>query len=404
MHLLVVDTNVLWLKDKGPMVNPEFDTFWNDHKGLLRMELVVPQVVRDELLFQHYASGKKLIDKVTEHTAEFSSVTAKKHRHRLSEGALKKLVREKFDRWLSGKDGKIAEVPIATINWKELYDRAIWRIPPFSSDAKNPDNEKGFRDALIYETVLELAKKKPSEVNIAFVSNDFVLRNALEGELIFDETFWPFEGLADFSSYVKLTREQLTEQFIGKIVKRVAEKFYRAGDENCLWNKEKVADKLIGIKDAWRIDEIEPRVTVNLPNYNLGRTVGFSSFASTQSAVTGEDYLPVTSVPSWKSTALNTWHLGPHEFLRTSGKRSYHWSSTVLAVKKYILYDGQVTTDERIRKIIFKVLWKADVKADARFYNIGLENVGLEKKEFRLPTPEEVQQYNLDHYTTPHGE
>lgn len=399
--MLIVDTNVLWLKDKGPMVNPEFDTFWNDHKGQLRMELVIPEVVRDELIFQHCASGKKLIEKVTESMSEFSSITVKKHRHRLSEEALKKLVREKFDRWLNGRDGKIAEIPLETLNWRALYDKAIWRIPPFATDAKNPDNEKGFRDALIYETVLDLAKKKPREVNIAFVSNDFVLREALEEEFLLEQTFWPFESLAAFSSYIKLTREQITAQFIGKIVKRVAEKFYSAADPNSLWNKEKIADRLVGIKDAWRIDEIEPKVTYNPQFYN---DVLSSPLGSLESPVSTFEFTPVVSSRSWKATALNTWHLGPHEFVKTSGTRTYHWSSTVLAVRKYVFSDGQVTTDERIRRIAFKVLWKADVKADARFHNIVLEKVGLENKEFRAPTPEEVQQFNLDRYTTPYGE
>jgi len=394
VHLLVVDTNVLWLEEKGPIVNPEFDTFWDEHKGLLRIELCVPEVVRDELMFQHCASGKKLIDKITEHMSNFSSITAKKHRHRLSEDALRKLVRRKFDRWLNSKDGKIVPIPIPTIDWKNLYHKAIWRMPPFTVDAKNPKNEKGFRDALIFETVVDLAKNKSPEINIAFVSNDFVLRNALAEELWLESTFLYFEGLAEFSSYINLTKEQLTEAFIGKIVKRAAEKFYTAGDENCLWNKEKIATRLGEIKDAWRLNEIEPSVTYNTP-------LMLPSLTSLASGTAAIDFTPIAPPRSWKATELNHWRLGPHVFVKTSGSRTYHWSTTVLVVMKYIFSDGQVTTDERIRKIVFKVLWKADVKADARFHNIVLEDVKFENKEFRSPTPEEVQQFNLDRYTTP---
>jgi PIN domain len=393
VHLLIADTNVLWLEDKGPIVNPEFDKFWDDHKNLLRIELCVPEVVRDELMYQHCASGKKLIDKIGEHMSSFSSITAKKHRHRLSEDALRKLVRKKFDRWLNSKDAKIVQIAIATINWKDLYDKAIWRIPPFAADAKNPKNEKGFRDALIFETVVDLANKKEPDVNIAFISNDFILRNALAEELCFDVTFLCFEGLAEFSSYIKLTREQLTEAFIGKIVKRAAEKFYTAGDANCLWNKDKISERLVGIEDAWRLNEIEPKVSYNLPS-------ALTSLGSLASG--GIAYTPIAPPRTWRRTALNNWHLGPHVFVKTSGSRTYHWSTTVLVVMKFVFSDGQVATDERIRKVVFKVLWKADVKADARFHNIVLEDVKFENKEFRSPTPEEVQQFNLDSYTTPH--
>ncbi len=390
MHMLVVDTNVLWLRDKGPIVNPEFDTFWKDHKELLRMELIVPEVVRDELIFQHYASGKKVIEKVTEHMSEFSSITAKKHRHRLSEEALKKLVREKFDKWVASKDGKIAEVPIGTIDLRKLYDMAIWRIPPFEFDAKNAENEKGFRDALIYETVVDLAKKQQREVTIAFVSNDKLLRNAIDYELLFTHDFLAFEGLADFSSYIKLTREQLTKEFIEKIVKRAGGKFHTANDPNCLWIKEKIGERLFEMKDAWRIDSVSTLSTATHANALASRSQT-------------TEYAPVMPHRSWKPTALNKYFLGPHEFVETSGTRTYHWSSTVTAVAKYILGDGQVATEERIRRIDFKVLWKADVKADARFHNIALEDVKVENTQFKTPTPEEFQRFDLDQYSTPEG-
>src|SRR5882724_1549453 len=44
-HVLVVDTNILWLEDKGPAVNPEFDKFWQEQKAQLPLELVIPEVV-----------------------------------------------------------------------------------------------------------------------------------------------------------------------------------------------------------------------------------------------------------------------------------------------------------------------------------------------------------------------
>jgi hypothetical protein len=62
IHVLIVDTNVLWLEDKGPAVNLEFDKFWEDYKNLLPMELVIPEVVRDELVVQHCSSGQKLMN------------------------------------------------------------------------------------------------------------------------------------------------------------------------------------------------------------------------------------------------------------------------------------------------------------------------------------------------------
>jgi len=346
------------------------------------MELVIPEVVRDELMFQHCSSGKKLIEKIAEHTAEFSAITTVKHRHRMSEKALRKNVEEKFKRWLDGKDGKIADIPLATIDWRDLYRRAIWRIPPFALDAKNSDNEKGFRDALICETVVDLVLHEPREVNFAFVSNDKVLRIAVNEKLANQRRFLSFESLADFSSYIRLTREQLTKEFIDKIVKRAAEKFYTGGDENCLWNKENIPEKLIDIKEAWGIDQ-------PLPPKLLGSS-------QTSPSLLGSPVANVTQPsPRWTLTAANFFYLGPHEFVKTSDARTYHWSSTVRSLRKYILSDGQVTMEERIQLIFFKIIWKADVKADARFHDMRLEEIKLYTQFLRLYRAQDWDQAEL---------
>ena len=58
-HVVIVDTNIVWHKDKTPPVNPEFDAFWTEQQRLVDLELKIPDVVRGELLFQHVA-GKTI--------------------------------------------------------------------------------------------------------------------------------------------------------------------------------------------------------------------------------------------------------------------------------------------------------------------------------------------------------
>jgi hypothetical protein len=53
-------------------------------------------------------------------------------------------------------------------------ESAIWRPAPFTADAKNPDLEKGFRDALIAEMVTHFVARETREVNIAFLCDDFL--------------------------------------------------------------------------------------------------------------------------------------------------------------------------------------------------------------------------------------
>lgn len=81
-HVMIVDTNIVWHKDKGPAVNPDFDAFWTEHEHLVELELLLPEVVRGELLFQQFTSCSKHLDSVHEHVLHISSITAQKHLHK----------------------------------------------------------------------------------------------------------------------------------------------------------------------------------------------------------------------------------------------------------------------------------------------------------------------------------
>jgi hypothetical protein len=76
-HIVVCDTSILWHEDKARVVNPIFDEFWQKHSQAFPMELVIPDVVRGELLFQQTTSALKSLAKASTTFAELSQVTEK---------------------------------------------------------------------------------------------------------------------------------------------------------------------------------------------------------------------------------------------------------------------------------------------------------------------------------------
>ena len=62
-------------------------------------------------------------------------------------------IEQKFKRWEEKHKAKILFTPIDSIPWSNVVKKAIWREPPFVLDSQNTDNEKGFRDCLILETI-----------------------------------------------------------------------------------------------------------------------------------------------------------------------------------------------------------------------------------------------------------
>lgn len=392
LHLLIVDTNILWLEDKGPAVNPEFDKFWEEYKNLLPLELLVPEVVRDELVVQHSSSGQKLMNLVGDNLTKLSAITTKKHQHRLSLEAMKKHIRAKFEQWVSKVDAKIVEVPFSEIDWKNLYFKAMWRMPPFSpvaQDGKGRQVEKGFRDALIFETVVSVVRKeKEREVNIVFISNDGVLRGCLEDELWLETQFHAFESLADFSSYVKLTRESYDKAFNEKLIKRAGERFFTPNDPQCLWIKEKIGVAMVEETAAWKINDI----TSNPPTES-------EQLKQSKQPVphdTAQTLFGTVSPARWINRGGRLF-LGPHEFREKTEKRTYKWESTTYSIRKFALVTNEhKILEERISLMEFKVFWKANVKADARFYDVALEEIKVVRKEFRPPTQDDILRFGFE--------
>ena len=110
--------------------------------------------------------------------------------------------------------------PIKSIDWDTLIKDAIWRQPPFTEDK---GQEKGFRDALIVQTLGKIIGDHSSN-DIAFISGDSLVRQAASSK--FGTTFIAYETLEELESFLTLTDNKLTNEFVRAIQARAREKFY----------------------------------------------------------------------------------------------------------------------------------------------------------------------------------
>jgi hypothetical protein len=247
-------------------------------------------------------------------------------------------------------------------------------------DPKNPDLEKGFRDALILETITEVASLEARQIGIVFICNDSLLRTTAEQRMGGEMRFSTYEGLADFSSYIRLTKEKLTNEFIKEIQARAREKFYSPNDSNSLWIREKLRDK-IRADFAEKFD-------------NPDETIGIGSLLATLSG----------SKKSWEASDDGRWWIYRPEFVKLVSPREYHWKNRVRFIRSYkkiksegssLNLDELLESNEKVLFLDFFVYWNAKVKADARFHDVTFENIEFSSKNFRVPTEDEVRQYQL---------
>lgn len=355
-HIVIPDTNILWDKDKKNAVASDFEQFWQRSSSVIPLKLVIPEVVLGELQFQQATSGIKCATSISEQMSELTGITQKKYEINLDHARIRKQVGEKLKKWVASRAGTIFSTPLTTINWGQLHEDAIWRNPPFTFDPKDKDNEKGFRDALILETVCAICEDNIGfGINIVFLCNDHLLRKTTEVRQKNNKALLTFESILDFESYIKLTQESLADKFVKSIQAHARSKFYSPNDKACIYFRDNIRQAINEKFAADLRSPIEP-----------ARSAGL---------------LGIMPTPNW-SIIDERWWVNATRFDELVRPREYHWISRVTSARLLVgppvgngLIIGRSSIQEEIEVIGFDVRWKANVKADGRFHDITVLDI-----------------------------
>lgn len=377
-HFVICDTNILWHEDKSLVVAPEFDAFWDTHIADFDLSLHIPEIVKGELLFQQFTSCIKLIKTVDEAFGKISSITSRPKRHRIAQEKTRQEIQERFDRWIRGKKGTTIALPHHKIDWARVAEDALWRRGVFAPDAKNPEIEKGFRDCLILESICDFVTTNTQDINIAFLCNDQLLRKTASGRLKDDKRFVTYETLKEFASYLSLTKEKLTNEFISSILARARAKFFTSADPLSLWFKDSISTRIKEKFGAYFDD-------VSKSDKDIFFSLGIGSFGT-----------------KWIGASDGSFWIASPEYVRIEPERLYVWKSGVTYVKLFKREisggnpESPLKTDQRILLLSFAVEWSAVVKSDARFHELKLGAINMTSNQFRLLTDEDKKQYGFN--------
>lgn len=377
-HIVLVDTNILWCGDKGVVVNPAFDEFWDSYSSNFPMKLIVPDVVKGELLFQQTTSATKLLEKANFNIRDITKITGVKYSHRIHVDRVKEEVAKRFERWLQSKKAEIRSTPIKDINWDRVINDALWRKLPFTPDTVNPKNEKGFRDAMILETVHAVCKYYSEEVNIAFICNDYALRKATDDRLGKIDGFSTYESLENFEAFIELTKRNLTERFVKSILYRARDKFHNEKGQKCIVYSDDFYKKLR--------EEFKSKIEVPVDMGGLLSQISGST----------QKWNPISSEQVWVTSPL---------FKEVEEDNIYQWISKITFVRQYERDQGLLaeiisdTKEKRLLILSIDVHWQALVRNDGRFFNCTVVDHKESGYSFEVATPEELERYGIQKKT-----
>lgn len=165
------------------------------------------------------------------------------HNLNLTEEVVDERIDKCIDRQLAKHGVQIAKLEVGIVNWQRLIEDSLYRKPPFEKGEK----EKGFRDALIAETFLQLVADSPQTSRIcrlAFVSNDTLLRETVEQKTSDRKNVRIAATLDDIKGLINTLVSAVEEEFVKEILPLASRLFFKKDDESTLYYKEEIHKRI----------------------------------------------------------------------------------------------------------------------------------------------------------------
>lgn len=236
---VVFDTSAIFTKEAHYLLAKDVEKLIDSCRQHRDVELVwhLPEVVVDERTAQMQriaAEHLPAIGRLERLLGNKLNIT-REGLHERIDAAIRRSVRE-YGLTISRLDAE-------AVNWPQLIRRAVYREPPFS-DA--PKTEKGFRDAIVLETFLQIANSKPrspGSCHIALVAGDELLRVAAGTATTEARNVRVLASVDELKGLINTLVAKVDEEFVAKIRKQAGIFFFQRDDDSCLLRQAKILEK-----------------------------------------------------------------------------------------------------------------------------------------------------------------
>jgi hypothetical protein len=206
---------------------PDLDILW-----------YLPEIVRHERQYQMQTEALKLrpaikkIERLLDHNLALTDQLLVDH--------VRTRIEEK-ERQLGLQEIKLDH---SLVDWPTLIHASAYRIPPFESGEK----EKGFRDALVAESFLQLqaaSPKTPSLCRVVLVTSDSLLSRAVKERIADSSNASVLANVEELKGLINTIVSNVGEDFIALIKPKAGKLFFVSSDnKETVFYKDKVRERL----------------------------------------------------------------------------------------------------------------------------------------------------------------
>ena len=238
MHV-VLDTNALFTEMASDLVSAKTAQMILDNKNHLDLEVewYLPITVIEERAFQmRKAASRHLpalskVEKILGHNLGINQNTL--------DGRIDSIINEN----LSSLGINVLKIDLDKVDWNELINRAHKRLPPFELD-----NEKGFRDALIAESFLQLVAGSPknsASCRLIMITNDNLLSTSLVARLEKSQNAKVLSDLEDLKELINTLASAIDEAEISRLQQKAKPLFFKGdGINRGLYYSQNIFDRV----------------------------------------------------------------------------------------------------------------------------------------------------------------
>jgi hypothetical protein len=240
---VVLDTNALYVAptsigSASDLVRQEIANVISDAKYPdLEILWHLPEIVRHERQYQMQAEALKLrpainrIERLLDHNLALTDQVLLDH------------VRTKIESKEQELGMQEIKLDHSTVDWPKIIYAAAYRKPPFEVGEK----EKGFRDALVAESFLQLlavSPKTPSLCRVVLVTSDALLAQAVKERIADSPNASVLANVEELKGLINTIVSNVGEEFIAQIKPKAAKLFFVPEDTETLMYKEKIQQRL----------------------------------------------------------------------------------------------------------------------------------------------------------------
>lgn len=236
-YTVIFESNIIF----GRPINREVIVFIKNCKAnkKINTKFYVPEVVVDESKKHLLDDFLKVKEKYNAADRDLCEILPRRKLQNIR--AREQEIFQIADKAFSENKINVLQTPVGIINWAQIIKKAVYKKPPFDP---RDNTEKGFKDAVISETVLSNISNLSKISNIIFLCNDNLLVEYLKTKTKKYKNFKIFPSIPDFESSLRLHLLEVDDKLIEEVTREAEDVFYKALDASSLFYREDVPKQM----------------------------------------------------------------------------------------------------------------------------------------------------------------